>query len=116
LRRSDSDSAGRRRDTGAPADAALLPAVRAPGRSRWRRPAIIGAGGFLILLGIPGIVLPILPGWLLIGIGLVVLSQEVHTVRRLLHWLRRRFPGLARRLAAEEARFRRIRSWTRGRP
>lgn len=74
---------------------------------------IIGAGGFLILLGIPGIVLPFLPGWLLIGIGLLVLSREVHAVRRLLHWLRHRFPGLARRLAAAEAWFQRVSSWAR---
>jgi hypothetical protein len=115
LRHADNGPAGRRSDAGAPADAALPPVVQSPGRSRWRRPAIIGAGSFLILLGIPGIVLPFLPGWLLIGLGLVVLSQEVHAVRRLLHWLRRRFPGLARRLAAAEARFQRISSRTRWR-
>jgi len=68
---------------------------------------VIGAGAFLMLLGIPGIFLPVLPGWLLIGIGLVVLSREVQSARRLLQWLQRRFPPLARGLAAAEARLRR---------
>lgn len=61
-----------------------------------------------MLLGVPGIVLPILPGWVLIGIGLVVLSREVHAARRLLQWLQRRIPGLARGLAAAEAQIQRI--------
>ena len=69
---------------------------------------MIGAGAFLMLLGIPGIFLPVLPGWLLIGIGLIVLAQEVRSARRLLQWLQRRFPPLARGLAVAEARLRRF--------
>ena len=61
-----------------------------------------------MLLGIPGIVLPVLPGWLLIGTGLVVLSREVRWARRLMQWLQRRSPGLERGIASTEARFHRI--------
>src|SRR5262249_43612500 len=108
LSRGDRRSTGRRRNAGAAAGRAPLPTLTRPAASRWRRPAIIGAGLLLVLLGIPGIVLPILPGWLLIAIGLIVLSRQVKSARRLVEWLRRRSPSLDRGLVATEGRFQQI--------
>lgn len=48
------------------------------------RKAMVGvAGGTLVLLGLAGLLLPFLPGWLLILSGLAVLSSEYVWVRRL---------------------------------
>lgn len=55
------------------------------------RKIIIGIlGGALITVGLIGLVLPFLPGWLLIIAGLAVLSTEYVWARRLTEGARRR--------------------------
>lgn len=49
--------------------------------------------GFLVL-GIAGLVLPVLQGWLLIALGALLLSPDVPLFGRLLTWLEVRFPPL----------------------
>ncbi len=44
------------------------------------------AGGVLVLAGIAGLFLPIVPGWILIFGGLALMGEE-----RLFHWLRNRY-------------------------
>ena len=49
--------------------------------------------GFLLLAtGLVGWLLPIIPGWALVIPGLLLLSREFRWARRLLRWLRSRFP------------------------
>lgn len=45
-------------------------------------------GGFLLVLGVVGLFLPILQGWLFIILGLTLLSSESEVARRILHRLR----------------------------
>jgi len=52
------------------------------------------AGTILLVIGLAGLLLPILPGWLLIFVGLALLGVELPFVDRLAEysrdWLRRR--------------------------
>ena len=67
------------------------PFVRAT-RPLWKRVALIATGWLLLTIGAAGIVLPFLPGWPLIALGLVVLSSEYVWAHRLLQSSRKRFP------------------------
>lgn len=51
-------------------------------------------GWNLVALGIAGLVLPILPGWLLIGWGVITLAPDFPFLRRQLHHVERKFPRL----------------------
>lgn len=52
----------------------------------------IALGSLLLALGVLGLVLPILQGWLLLALGALVLSRDVPAFRRLVHWITQRFP------------------------
>jgi len=56
------------------------------------RVARLAVGGLLVVLGILGLFLPFLQGILFIFIGLSLLAPENRHARRLLRWLRERFP------------------------
>ena len=66
------------------------------------------AGWLLLVLGVAGLVLPILQGWLFIAIGALLLSPDVPLFARLACWVEDRFPRLrsslrrARRKVASE--------------
>jgi len=45
----------------------------------------------MMLAGVAGWLLPIVPGWALFIPGLILLSREFHWARRLLAWFRSRF-------------------------
>jgi len=47
-------------------------------------------GIFLILVGIAGVVLPILPGWILIFIGLGLLGIQIYYVERIKKYVRKK--------------------------
>ncbi len=59
-----------------------------------KRIAILALGWGFILLGIVGLVVPILQGFLFLLIGLALLSSESKTARRILERMRVRYPGL----------------------
>ncbi len=62
------------------------------------RKLLIGILGFtLLLIGLIGLVLPFLPGWLLIIAGLAVLSTEYVWAKRLSDSARRRATTMTRR-------------------
>lgn len=46
----------------------------------------------MLLAGIAGWLLPIIPGWAFFIPGLILLSTEFHWARRLLTWLKSKFP------------------------
>ncbi|MBI5282259.1 MAG: PGPGW domain-containing protein [Candidatus Solibacter usitatus] len=45
----------------------------------------------LVILGIIGLILPIMPGWVFLIPGLVILSEYFHPIKRLLRWARDKF-------------------------
>lgn len=61
----------------------------------------MGLGGFLILLGFVGLFLPVLQGFLFLGIGGLLLYRDLPFLPRFAGWLRNRYPSfdrVARRL------------------
>jgi hypothetical protein len=50
--------------------------------------------GGLLVLGVAGLVLPVLQGWLFIALGAWLLSPDVPVFARLLNWIEDRFPPL----------------------
>ncbi len=56
----------------------------------------ICTGVLLVLIGVAGLALPVMPGWLFVIPGLVMLSSDVPAVRRRVRLLERRFPWLRR--------------------
>ncbi len=60
----------------------------------WKRLTAIAIGWLFIALGIAGLFLPVLQGILFLLVGLVILSTEYHWARRLLAYVRSRFPKL----------------------
>lgn len=65
-----------------------------------KRLFILSIGSAFLLLGFVGLFLPFLQGILFLFIGLLILSQESQTARRLLDRWRQRHPDLDRRLKA----------------
>ena len=58
---------------------------------RLRKILRISAGVGLILVGIVGLILPIMPGWVFIIPGLVILAEYSPRIKRLLDWAREKF-------------------------
>ena len=56
---------------------------------RWLK---IIAGLAMLVAGVAGWLLPVIPGWAFFIPGLILLSHEFHWARRLLDWLRSKFP------------------------
>lgn len=50
----------------------------------------IGGGILLVLLGVLGLILPIMPGWIFLIPGLVILGEYFPPVQRLVDWARRK--------------------------
>jgi hypothetical protein len=64
-------------------------------------------GAILIILGIPGLVLPILQGWLFIAVGALLLSVDIPFFDRMVRWLEEKVPQLKKPLE-------RVRSFLKG--
>ena len=56
---------------------------------RWLK---IISGMAMLIVGVIGWLLPVIPGWAFFIPGLVLLSHEFHWARRLLGWLKSKFP------------------------
>lgn len=69
-----------------------------------RRVGIALAGGAMILLGVAGLALPVMPGWGLILLGLGILSLEFERPRRWLALLKARLVGLKDRVTGKPPR------------
>lgn len=54
----------------------------------------ISLGVILILLGIPGLVLPILQGWLFLALGALLLSVDIPFFDRMVNWIGERVPQI----------------------
>jgi uncharacterized protein YqgC (DUF456 family) len=51
----------------------------------------IAAGIGLVLIGLVGLIMPIMPGWVFIIPGLIILGEHSPAIRRLLEWIRAKF-------------------------
>jgi uncharacterized membrane protein YbaN (DUF454 family) len=58
----------------------------------------ISLGTILILLGIPGLVLPILQGWLFLALGALLLSIDIPWFERMVLWIENRVPPIKKPL------------------
>jgi uncharacterized membrane protein YbaN (DUF454 family) len=67
-----------------------------------KRKLYIGAGIFFIVIGIAGLVLPILQGFLFIALGLVLLSKGSSRVRALKQRFKQRYPEWGAKLTRAE--------------
>lgn len=50
----------------------------------------VAAGVGLILVGIVGLILPIMPGWVFIIPGLLILGRHFHWANRLVEWAKKK--------------------------
>lgn len=57
-----------------------------------RRIIRITVGTVCILLGLPGLFLPVLQGWLLLALGALLLSVDIPFFTRMVRWIEERFP------------------------
>lgn len=77
-------------------------------RRRFKRWLVLAIGWGFVLLGIAGLVLPILQGILFLLIGLAILSRESPWAQRLLDRLRNRYPSFAQKTDEATARAKRL--------
>jgi uncharacterized membrane protein YbaN (DUF454 family) len=47
-------------------------------------------GWFLVILGVAGLILPIMPGWIFLIPGLVILSDYFPWAKKLLNWAKQK--------------------------
>ena len=71
-------------------------------RPRWKRLLILISGWAFVVLGVLGLFLPFLQGFLFLAIGFYLLSLESVWARRLMDRMRARWPNLAEKM--DEAR------------
>jgi uncharacterized membrane protein YbaN (DUF454 family) len=69
-----------------------------------KRIAILAAGWICVGLGIVGLFLPVLQGFLLIGCGLWLLSKESRTIGAFSNRLKERYPSQHQRLLVWKGR------------
>jgi uncharacterized protein len=72
-----------------------LDSIAMESKSKLKRAAIHVTGWFFILVGIIGLVLPVLQGILFILVGLFLLSSVSPRAERLLRRIRKRFPRIS---------------------
>ena len=60
-----------------------------PKRTRAVRAARIAGGSLLLIVGLAGWILPVIPGWPFVIPGLILLGEEFHWARRSLEWLKK---------------------------
>ena len=51
-------------------------------------------GGIFILLGFVGLFLPVLQGFLFLGIGIALLYRDLPFLKKFVRWVRNRYPSL----------------------
>ena len=62
-----------------------------PPQTGWRAILRMAAGIGLLLVGIVGLILPIMPGWVFIIPGLMILSDYFPPAKRLLDWAKAKY-------------------------
>jgi uncharacterized protein len=54
----------------------------------------IFAGIVLIILGLVGLIVPVLQGWLFLALGALVLSPDIPLFARMVDWIEKRVPAI----------------------
>ena len=87
-----------------PPDASKISATIEPGKAPpprgWRAVLRIVTGVGLVLIGIAGIILPIMPGWVFLIPGLLMLGDYFPPAKRLVDWAKAKYES-ARKAAAD---------------
>ena len=65
-----------------------------PPQTGWRAIIRIVAGIALLLVGVVGLILPIMPGWVFIIPGLMVLADYFPPAKRLLDWAKTKYEAI----------------------
>jgi len=65
--------------------------------SQGKKAVRITLGVVFIVLGLLGLVFPVLQGWLFLAIGALLLSKDVPFFQRVISWIRDRFPRISRK-------------------
>ena len=68
---------------------ALLKSNPVPWRKRFSRELRIGTGIVLIVVGLVGIVVPVLPGWTPLAFGILLLAPKTRFSRWVRKWLKK---------------------------
>lgn len=58
----------------------------------------LSLGTVLLLLGMAGMVLPVLQGWLFLALGALVLSVDIPVFDRMVRWIENRVPPVKKPL------------------
>ena len=66
--------------------------ARGDHRPAWQRALRQGAGWLLIVIGLIGALIPVMPQWPFLAAGALLLAPHVKVFRRFAAWLHRRFP------------------------
>ncbi len=66
--------------------------------SRWARRSKVLAGWGFLVLGVAGIFLPFLQGFLFLAVGLYILRDEYAWAQRMIDWMRRKFPRYTKQM------------------
>ena len=67
----------------------LLKSNPVPWRKRFRRELRIGTGIVLIVVGLVGIIVPVLPGWTPLVFGILLLAPKTRFSRWVRKWLKK---------------------------
>ena len=57
----------------------------------------ITSGILLCIVGIVGIIMPIMPGWIFLIPGLVILAEYFPPIKRLVEWAKKKVEGVSAR-------------------
>ena len=65
-----------------------------PPHTGWRAIIRIVSGVALLLVGVVGLILPIMPGWVFIIPGLMILADYFAPAKRLLDWAKAKYEAI----------------------
>ena len=68
-----------------------------PPQTGWRAIIRIISGIGLLIIGIAGLILPIMPGWVFIIPGLMILADYFPPIKRLLDWAKAKYETVKNR-------------------
>ena len=65
-----------------------------PPQTGWRAIIRIASGIGLLIVGIIGLILPVMPGWVFIIPGLMILADYFPPIKRLLDWAKAKYQSV----------------------
>ncbi|MBI2685625.1 MAG: hypothetical protein HYX27_04860 [Acidobacteria bacterium] len=65
-----------------------------PPQTGWRAILRIASGVGLLIIGIIGLILPVMPGWVFVIPGLMILSDYFPPIKRLLKWAKTKYEAV----------------------